>query len=218
MYGARFDQLARETVSPPRAYRAHAVRSSRADIVDPIANHHRIARQGAGGSHGVTQQHGLVTPAVGELGAVHTIEMFAYAKVLEDAVRGNMGLRCHHTKVMSSLAQTHERAGNTRIECVLEHADIVEPHAVRRDGAVDGCCVGRGHDGAEDIEEGPANHAAQTVIRLLIATKLHQRVIDAADDARAGIGQRAVEIEKDVHLLFRDVDVIELGRHLGLVL
>jgi hypothetical protein len=98
---------------------------------------------------------------------------------------------------VAATPEPFEGRGDVRVHRVLEEPDRLEALAVVADGLADERVVG----GAQQVREGVAERRADVPMEGTFGGRLPaegvERVLEATRDPGAGVGQRAIEVEKD---------------------
>ena len=130
---------------------------------------------------------------------MHALEVAGEPEVEDDFPGEDVRLGGRHPEPMALAPQGLEALGHVRIDSVLEDADRFEALAVEMDRL-------RQHGlvlGLKKLREAVAQRRADAVQQGFQGrsglAQAHQRVLDAAGDPGAGVRERAVEVEEDVH-------------------
>jgi len=98
-------------------------------------------------------------------------------------------------------AQALEAFENARVHLVLEHPRLLEALPIEPHRAVHEGGVARLQQLGEGLMQRRADETPQRRRRGCRPPEARERVLEAARDARPGIGERAVEVEEDVHFV-----------------
>ena len=196
-------ELLSRPVAPTDRHSRYPLRARGEHVLGAIADHHGLIPVATGDfCSAAPTRAALSHERSPSAGPCTKSKNRAIVEVVDDSTGGYCRFGGHDLKVVAALLKHVERLGDPGKQRIFEDADVVESCPVRGHRPIEDSDVRRAQHGLEDRRQRRANHAQETFVRDLLESELAERVVDAANNAWRRIGERAVEVEEQMHGCF----------------
>ena len=165
--------------------------------MQPVADHHASGGGQVFLPQDMRDQVRLAIQRAAGFAAVNAQEAGGEAEMFDDAGGKVPPFRGGEHQVVAGLIQRFQRRSDARIE-----RGIIQPGqpvmlAVEGDAVVDAVVAELRHQPGPNLRQGRPDRPGQVPGGIRVMPQFAQGGVDAADDARAGIGQRAIQVQQN---------------------